>query len=93
MTDAKAVQQLYQAAYKLPSPDLGKQQCLNNTGIVYHLKFIQDTQNSEEMDLQASGCLTLTTAQGDRQEDDQFLDLAAKVIHVDPLVPSYQGTK
>ncbi|WP_201372604.1 hypothetical protein [Ktedonobacter robiniae] len=87
VTDAKAVQQLYQAAYKLPSPSLGKRQCLENTGIVYYLKFIQNTQSSEEMDLQVSGCLTLTTAQDTRQEDDQFLHLVAKVIHVDPLVP------
>ena len=93
VTNAKAVQQLYQAAYKLPDPPTGKRNCLDDTGVVYHLTFIQDTQNTEEMNMQVSGCLTLTTVQGDYQEDDQFLDLAKKVIHVNPLVPPYPGSK
>src|SRR5579883_1811698 len=64
ITDVSAVRHLYQAAYKLPGPPEGKRNCLNDTGIVYHLKFVQDAQNSETMDMQVSGCLILTTVQG-----------------------------
>jgi hypothetical protein len=91
ITDKQSVQQLYQAAYNLPAVSNGKRNCPEDSGIVYHLKFIQDTNTSEEMDVQATGCLILTTSQGFLQENDAFLDLVAKTIHVNPLVPPYQN--
>lgn len=87
ITDTQAVQQLYQAAYNLPDVGSGTSGCLNNTGIVYHLTFYQDANNTDEMDVAPSGCLILTTSQGPLQENDAFLNLVAKTIHVNPLIP------
>lgn len=90
ITDKQSVQQLYQAAYNLPDASSDKRTCPEDSGIVYHLKFSQDKNTSEEMDMEASGCLILTTTQGLLQENTSFLDLVAKTIHVSPLVPPYQ---
>lgn len=87
ITDKKAVQALYQAAYNLPLIDGGTQSCSVDLGIVYHLDFIEDKSTSENMDLQVTGCLHLTTTQGVRQANNAFLDLVARTIHVNPLVP------
>ncbi len=89
ITDKKAVQQLYQAANNLPAISNGKRNCSEDTGIVYHLNFSQDQNTNDEMDLEVSGCLILTTQQGSLQENYQFLDLVMKTIHVNPLVPLY----
>ena len=89
--DRKAVQQLYHAAYNLPdASNSGTRHCLNDDGIIYHLNFLQDDNTSDSMDIQVSGCLILTTSQGNLQESYQFLDLVMKTIHVDPLIPRYQ---
>jgi hypothetical protein len=83
----QAVQQLYQAAYNLPDAGNGKRNCTEDDGIIYHLNFSQDANTSDEMDVQPSGCLILTTSQGSLQENYQFLALVMKTIHVNPLVP------
>ena len=91
ITDKKAVQQLYQAAYNLPAVSSGKRNCPEDTGIIYHLSFSQDQNTNDDMDLGPSGCLILTTQQGSLQENYQFLDLVMKTIHVNPLIPLYSN--
>ena len=93
ITDEKAVQQFYQAAYNLPRlPTSGnlKMHCLAGYDIVYHLKFHSESA-SDEMDMAPTGCLLLRTSQGLRQESNQFLDLAMKTTHIDPLMPQRHG--
>lgn len=89
ITDKQAVQQLYQAIYLLPNANSGKRTCLEDSGIIYHLTFIQNKNTKEEINVDPSGCLILTTTQGPRQENPAFLDLVMKIIHVSPLIPPY----
>jgi len=88
----QAVQQLYQAVYNLPDASNSKRTCTEDDGITYHLSFSQAGNTSDEMDMDVSGCLILTTTQGSLQENYQFLALVAKTIGVNPLVPLYQSS-
>lgn len=87
ITDKQAVQKLYQAAYQLPQVSGGTRNCLDDDGIVYHLTFSQDATTNDSMDVEASGCLVLTTSQGPLQENYAFLSLVEQTIHISPLVP------
>ncbi len=91
ITNQQAVQKLYQAAYSLPDASNGKRTCPEDDGIIYHLSFSQDENTSDDMDIEASGCLILITSQGLLQENYQFLALVMKTIGVNPLVPLYQS--
>src|SRR6266851_2159906 len=54
VTDAATVQNLYMTALKLPAYATGatiSQSCLNDTGVIYHLDFLQGTTEVQRMNL------------------------------------------
>ena len=89
VTNAAAIQQLYQAAYALPGLLPGNVNCPAGFGLVYHLTFLYHTSVVQVMNLEADGCQNLHIGQSNvRRTTLTFLLLAAKTIGVPSLIPA-----
>lgn len=89
VTDAQTVQNLYHTALALPAYAVGtsiSQSCLNDTGVIYHLDFLQGSTEVQRMNLDPGSCKILYLSQTDlRQVSDSFLNLLKQAIQVDSL--------
>lgn len=86
VTDAKAVQQLYRAAYALPVTK-GIYHCPKDLGLVYHLTFLHGSTSIQQMDLQATDCQFLEIGKNDsRVTDAHFIMLFTKIIGLPSLI-------
>jgi hypothetical protein len=87
VSNASTVQQLYRAAYALPSAT-GTYHCVKDIGLVYHLNFLQGTALIKQMDLQATGCSFLHISKTDvRLINSSFVSLFTRTIGIPSLVP------
>jgi hypothetical protein len=83
-----AVQRLFVAAYKLPTPPSGTVNCPADIGLVYQLVFLQGATPIQHMSLQATGCQYLFLTQSDvRLSDYPFQVLLCKTIGIPSLTP------
>lgn len=89
VTDAATVQQLYTSALKAPVYPTGtsiSQSCLNDTGVIYHLDFLQGTTEVQHMNLDPGNCKILYLSQTNlRQASDTFLSLLKQALQVNSL--------
>ncbi len=90
VTDAATVQNLYTTALKLPAYPTSasiSQSCLNDTGVIYHLDFLQDAAEVQRMNLDPGSCKILYFSQTDlRQASDTFLNLLKQTLQVHSLI-------
>ena len=89
VTDAQGIQKLYNAAQALPpyATDAGiSADCLNDTGVIYHLDFLVGATALQHMNLDPGSCMILyLSATNLRQVDQAFLTLFKQTIQVDAL--------
>ncbi len=89
VTNARAVQNLYHAAQALPAYATGasiSQSCLNDTGVIYHLDFLQGNTEVQRMNLDPGSCMILSLSSTDlRQVNAAFLTLFKQTIQVSSL--------
>jgi hypothetical protein len=89
VTDPQAVQNLYHAALALPAYAVGSsisQSCLSDTGVIYHLDFLQGNTEVQKMNLDPGDCKILYLSQTDlRQVNDAFLTQIKQAIGVNSL--------
>ncbi len=87
LTDATAVQRLYTAALALPKVT-GAYSCPKDTGLAFHLTFLNSTTSIQQMDLEASGCQFLGIGKEDmRVTNAAFLGLFEEVVGISALNP------
>lgn len=90
VTDASQVQKVYQMALGLPKYSAGQEvneACLNDTGVVYHMIFLQGSKEVQRMNLDPGDCKLLSLSATDlRQVDDAFLKLFKQAVQLDSLI-------
>lgn len=89
VTNTQTVQNLYHAAFALPAYAVGSsisQSCLSDTGVIYHLDFLQGSNEVQKMNLDPGDCKILYLSQTDlRQVNDAFLTQIKQAIGVNSL--------
>jgi hypothetical protein len=89
VTDPQTVQNLYHAALALPAYAVGSsisQSCLSDTGVIYHLDFLQGSNEVQKMNLDPGDCKILYLSQTDlRQVNNAFLTQIKQAIGVNSL--------
>ena len=89
VTDTQTVENLYHAAFALPAYAVGSsisQSCLSDTGVIYHLDFLQGSTEVQKMNLDPGDCKILYLSQTDlRQVSDAFLTQLKQAIGVNSL--------
>lgn len=88
ITDATAVQRLYNAAMKLPKAPSGQVSvnCPNDFNLHYQLRFLQNGSVVSNMDYNASGCQWLRISSSDsRITTPAFQDLLAQTLGLSKL--------
>lgn len=89
VSDAQTVQNLYHTAFALPAYAVGSsisQSCLNDTGVIYHLDFLQGSSEVQRMNLDPGSCKILYLSKTDlRQASDDFLTLLKQALQLHSL--------
>lgn len=89
LTDVQTVQNLYNTAIALPAFPVGasiSQSCLNDTGVIYHLDFLQGGNEVQHMNLDPGSCKILYLSQTDlRQVSDAFLNMLQQALQLKSL--------
>ncbi|HEY0754810.1 MAG TPA: hypothetical protein VGD98_12680 [Ktedonobacteraceae bacterium] len=89
ITDSVMVQQLYSSAQQAPAYATStsiSQSCLNDTGVIYHLDFLQGTSEIQRMNLDPGNCKILYLSQTDlRQASAAFLQMLTQALQVNSL--------
>jgi hypothetical protein len=89
VTDPQTVQNLYHTARSLPAYPVGasiSQSCLNDTGVIYHLDFLQGSTEVQHMNLDPGNCKILFLSQTDlRQVSNSFLTMLQQALQLHSL--------
>ena len=97
ITNANAVQKLYDAALALPNvSSTGTRSCPGADGLIYHLRFLQNRTDVQQMDMGPTGCPWITVNKDDMRVPDQtFFSLFAQTVGISPsqVVPAPIGER
>src|SRR6266571_3129634 len=95
ITNANAVQKLYDAALALPQTSTtGTRSCPAAIGLIYHLRFLQNGSSVQQMDMGPTGCPWITVNKGDMRIPTQtFFSLFAQTLGISPsqVIPAPTG--
>jgi hypothetical protein len=81
ITDVAAVQKLYGAAQSLPKAGVHNWMCPLDSGVVYHVRFLEGKTVLQQWDMDAIGCYAILLHKDDpRQPNQVFVSLFAQTI-------------
>ncbi len=97
ITNANAVQKLYDAALALPQVSTtGTSSCPGADGLIYHLRFLQDSTHVQQMDMGPTGCPWINVNKDDmRVPNQKFFLLFAQTLGISPsqVIPAPIGER